>query len=262
MSVMSILYKFRGSYSSMGSWPWSCSHSLQKPSQLRLTHWPLSGAVVAGSSFSHSLQIPSQLRRRHLPLSGGGVLVGTAVVEVDVGVEVEVDVGEGVEVTGGVVMVMVGVLVASEVVSVASLQPQNLPGDSQLVVVVLVAVVSVVVVLSLHPNQPGVLQVDVVVVVVGGGVAGSVVVSSRQPHQPGVLQVDVRVLVRVDVDVAGVVVVSVPLLSYIFHWAQSRHSGVFSHLGTSSYLSKTSLMTLRILCVPMPTRQPLSATTS
>ena len=55
----------------------------------------------------------------------------------------------------------------------ASLQPQNLPGVSQVVVVVVVVVDSLVlagVVLSLQPNQPGVLQVVVVVVVgVGAG---------------------------------------------------------------------------------------------
>lgn len=47
----------------------------------------------------------------------------------------------------------------------------------------------VVVVSSLHPNQPGVLQLDVevVVVVLEVGVAPEVVVvSSRHPHHPGV----------------------------------------------------------------------------
>jgi hypothetical protein len=90
------------------------------------------------------------------------------------------------------------------------------------VVEVIVEVVDVVV-SSLHPNQPGVLQVevdDVVVLVVL--LRDSVVDSSRHPHQPGVLQVSV--LVRADfvevgfaVDVAVclelVVVVSVSLLS-------------------------------------------------
>ena len=74
----------------------------------------------------------------------------------------------------------------------------------------------VVVVGSLHPNQPGISQVedelgellDVVVVEV-------VVVSSRQPHQPGVLQVSVRVRVNVLV-LLLLVVVSVPLLSKNF----------------------------------------------
>lgn len=98
----------------------------------------------------------------------------------------------------------------------------------------------VVVVGSLHPNQPGcevvsfqsreenakkrtVLQVlvvlvervvvTVVVVVVD---PGAVVDSSRQPHQPGVLQVDVRVRTDEVVDVVDVVVVSEPLLSKNF----------------------------------------------
>lgn len=124
-------------------------------------------------------------------------------------------------------------------------------------------VVVVGVVLSLQPNQPGVLQVEVdVLVVVVVVVVPVVVVSSKQPHQPGVLQVSVLVLVLVlDVELE-VVVVSVPLLSYIFQLAQSRHSGVNLHSGTSSYFSKTSLITDRILWVPIPTRQPLSATTS
>jgi hypothetical protein len=75
--------------------------------------------------------------------------------------------------------------------------------------------------LSLQPNQPGVLQVDVdeVKVVLTVVVALPVVDSSRQPHQPGVLQVSVRVRVlrvRVEVEVGfdvDEVVVSVPLLS-------------------------------------------------
>ena len=75
--------------------------------------------------------------------------------------------------------------------------------------------------LSLQPNQPGVLQVDVdeVVVVLTVVVALPVVDSSRQPHQPGVLHVSVRVRVlrvRVEVEVGfglDEVVVSVPLLS-------------------------------------------------
>ena len=60
-----------------------------------------------------------------------------------------------------------------------------------------------VVVLSLQPNQPGVLhvlvlvsEVDVMMGTVDFVVAEAVVeVSSRHPHQPGVLQVSVRVLV-------------------------------------------------------------------
>jgi hypothetical protein len=131
--------------------------------------------------------------------------------------------------------------------------------EASVVVVVLLSAV----VLSLQPNHPGVLHVDVeddvvdVVVVTG-------VVLSRQPHQPGVSQVDVRVRVRVVlvVEDEDVVVVSVPLLSYIFHWAQSRHSGVRLHSGTPSYFLITSSMTERMRCVPMPTLHPLSATTS
>jgi hypothetical protein len=64
----------------------------------------------------------------------------------------------------------------------------------------------VVVVSSLQPNHPGVLQVEVVVVVVVlVEVTGFVVVvSSKHPHQPGVWHVDVRVLVFVEEDVVEV----------------------------------------------------------
>ena len=79
----------------------------------------------------------------------------------------------------------------------------------------------------------------------------------------GVLHVSVRVRVLlVDVLVLDVVVVSVPLLSYIFQFPQSLHSGVNLHSGTWSYFRMTSRITARILCVPMPTRQPLSPTVS
>ena len=100
----------------------------------------------------------------------------------------------------------------------------------------------VVVALSLHPNQPGVSQVEVDVVVVVSLVVVPVVVvvSSRQPHHPGVLQVSVRVRVFVVVEDREVVVVSVPLLSYIFQFAQSLHSGVNLHSGTISYFRMTS----------------------
>lgn len=78
---------------------------------------------------------------------------------------------------------------------------------------------------SKHPNQPGVLHVDVevlAVVVTVFVIFGVVVVdSSRQPHQPGVLQVSVLVRLDVDVDVdAGIldeVDVLVPLLSKNSH---------------------------------------------
>lgn len=73
------------------------------------------------------------------------------------------------------------------------------------------AFVVVVVVLSLHPNQPGVSQECVVeVVVVGADVVVAapdvVVLSSKHPHQPGVLHVSVLVLifdVVVVLDVTG-----------------------------------------------------------
>ena len=72
----------------------------------------------------------------------------------------------------------------------------------------------VVVVGSLHPNQPGVLQVDVDDELVDVAVSVVVVVvSSRHPHHPGVLHVSVRVRVDDVVLLEDVVVRSVPLLS-------------------------------------------------
>ena len=129
-------------------------------------------------------------------------------------------------------------------------------------VAVVVEVDEVVVVLSLPPNQPGVSQVDVdlelvVVLVVGP----EVVLSSKQPHHPGVLQVSV--LVRVDEEELLVLVIgSLPLLSKNFQLKQSEHSRSSSQAGTVSYFSSTSLITLLILCVPMPTLQPKSPTVS
>lgn len=78
------------------------------------------------------------------------------------------------------------------------------------VVGISVEVGEAVVVLSLHPNQPGVLQVEVVDVVVTSDVvvvvAGMVVdVLSLHPHHPGVLQVSDLVLVDVENDVDEVV---------------------------------------------------------
>lgn len=174
-----------------------------------------------------------------------------------------------------------------------SSQPPNHPGVSQDVVDVVVAdvlvgavvnarvvVVSTVVVIgsSLHPNQPGFVQVVVVYVevivvllVLGGmlvAVPDVMVDSSRQPHQPGVLHVSVLVRVVVfEVDVlvlvgAEEVVVSVPLLSKNFQLKQSEHSSSLVHLGTVSYFCRTSLITLLILCVPIATRQPRSCTVS
>jgi hypothetical protein len=83
--------------------------------------------------------------------------------------------------------------------------------------VVMEGMAAVVDVLSLQPNQPGVLHVVVVAVVVLVPVAVPpvvVVVSSRHPHHPGVLHVSVLVRVFVDdgFDVV-VVVVSELLLS-------------------------------------------------
>jgi hypothetical protein len=121
-----------------------------------------------------------------------------------------------------------GAVGAEVVVAVGSLHPPNQPGWAQEVVVGADEVVVIVgagfadcevdecvVVGSLHPNQPGVLQVDVDVVVIVVVVDPSVVVvSSRQPHHPGVLHVEVLVLLQVVVVVGTVVVVvSVPLLS-------------------------------------------------
>lgn len=74
--------------------------------------------------------------------------------------------------------------------------------------------VNVVVLSSLHPNQPGSKQVEDVTVVVNVVVGVVVVDSSRQPHQPGVLHVSVRVRDEVEIVVLVLlVVVSVPLLS-------------------------------------------------
>jgi len=131
--------------------------------------------------------------------------------------------------------------------------------------------VVVVVVGSLHPNQPGVLHVDVneellllvelleLEVVV---VADVVDDSSRHPHHPGVLHVSVLVLVELVVVLVVVVEGSVPLLSKNFQSTQSWQSTSVSALGTVSYFSMTSLITLVILCVPTPTLQPRSPTVS
>ena len=86
-------------------------------------------------------------------------------------------------------------------------------------------VVRVMVLGSLQPNQPGVLQVVVVsvlVIVVVAVVDAVVVDSSRQPHQPGVLQVSVRVCeVVLEEIVVLLVVVSLLLLSKNFQLKQS-----------------------------------------
>jgi hypothetical protein len=180
---------------------------------------------------SQLVQKPSQLRWRHLACLGGG----------DGAVAGGVAVGAGVR--GGRIIGVDDAVCKLLVVFASSQQPQNLPGVSQvededvlIVDVVDVVVISGSVVLSLHPNQPGVSQVDVDVVEVVEVVVivAVAVVLSKQPHQPGVSHVVVRVRVRVVVVAVDAVVVSVPLLSYIFHCAQSRHSGVKEHSGTSS----------------------------
>jgi len=110
-----------------------------------------------------------------------------------------------------------------------------------------IVVVKVIVVGSLQPNHPGVLQEEVVIVLVMVvvGVCDLVVVdSSRHPHQPGVLQVSVRVCeVVLDGLLVVLVVVSLLLLSKNFQLKQSWHSTSSSHVGTVSYFSITSLIT-------------------
>lgn len=155
-----------------------------------------------------------------------------------------------------------------------SLHPPKKPGEwhvvEKLVVKILVDVavcdpLLLVVVSSLQPNHPGVLHdevdalVEVRLVLVE---IVEVVVSSKQPHHPGVWHVDVRVLVFVEVDDRDEVVLPVPLLSTCFQSEQSLHSGVNLHSGTVSYFLMTSLMTLRIRWVAIPTLHPKSPTTS
>lgn len=100
--------------------------------------------------------------------------------------EADVDVGTlATELVGGSVLEL-GVGVSDGVVTIGA-------GDAEGEVIV---VVSVMVVGSLQPNQPGDLHDEVVrvLVIVVVGVTGLVVVvPSRQPHQPGVLHVSVRV---------------------------------------------------------------------
>lgn len=124
-------------------------------------------------------------------------------------------------------------------VSIGSLQPHQ-PGDSHVVLGAVVDVVGATVMVtegtlvdvggeSLHPNHPGVRQVDVVVVVVvvvltsvevvvvvTVDVGLDVVLSSKQPHHPGVLHVAVLVAVEVGTLVEDELVVSVWLLSKYF----------------------------------------------
>ena len=129
-----------------------------------------------------------------------------------------------------------------------------------------VGLCEVVVVGSLHPNQPGVSQVvdvEVEVELVVVEVTLVVVDSSKHPHQPGVLQVSVLVRVA-EVEVGGllVVVVSVPLLSKNFQRTQSVQSVSSSHSGTVSYFVMTSLITLAIRCDHTLFRHPRSPTVS
>jgi len=102
----------------------------------------------------------------------------------------------------------------------------------------------VVVVGSLHPNQPGVLHVEVELVTeVKEELLLVVVALSRQPHQPGVLQVEVRVRVVVLMD-EDEVVESDPLLSKYFQLKQSTHSLSGTHSGGLSYFRRTLSITL------------------
>jgi hypothetical protein len=128
------------------------------------------------------------------------------------------------------------------------------------------------IVLSLQPNQPGVLHVlvldsdvDVMMGSVDVVVAGAVVeVSSRQPHQPGVLQVSVLVLVRdVGVGADDVVVVVVLVPSSNFQRKQSTHvTSSSTHVAALSYFMYTLSMAYRRRCVVVLGRQPQSLTTS
>lgn len=128
---------------------------------------------------------------------------------------------EGVELDDELTAELLGVELAVELVVIALLP---VAGASEVVVTIgagaaegeVMVVVSVIVLGSLQPNQPGVLQVVVVsvLVIVVVGVCDVVVDSSRQPHQPGVLQVSVRVCeVVLEETVVLLVVVSLLLLS-------------------------------------------------
>lgn len=164
-----------------------------------------------------------------------------------------------------------GVELAGELVVIATLL---VAGTSEVGVTIgagaaegeVIVVVRVIVLGSLQPNQPGVLHVVVVsvlVIVVVEIVDVVVVDSSRQPHQPGVLQVSVRVSeVVLEETVLLLVVVSLLLFSKNVQLKQSWQSVSSSQLGTVSYFSSTSLMTLTIRWVPTPARQPRSPTVS
>jgi hypothetical protein len=86
----------------------------------------MSSLASACSPSSHSSHIPYHERLRHLALLVGGVSVGVVVGNASVGGNV-----------GGSVMVDdCDVVVSLIIVEVASLQPQNLPGVRQVVLVV------------------------------------------------------------------------------------------------------------------------------
>lgn len=218
----------------------------------------------------YSLHLPVQLLSAHFLLPVGALeLVGSGEGSTQISPNHSAEVQE---VLLPVREAVVGLIVEEglaevEDALVGSLQP-NQPGVSQDVellaelvgldeVVVIVGagaalgevtvVVVVMVVGSLHPNQPGVLQEDVVIVLVQVVVEVVLVVSSRHPHQPGVLHVSVLVRVVVLLGTLLLVVVSLLLLSKNFQLKQSWHSTSSSHLGTASYFSITSFITLTIL---------------
>lgn len=153
-----------------------CTMQLSATARLSSCHNQRSSSCSSSSSssslspFSHSLHLPSQLRRTHFPLSG-------VVVSVAVGAD---EVALGALVIGGWEADAVGELVST---SLHPHQPgvsQVVVGDAD--VVCSVVVVTSVVVLSLQPNHPGVSQVVVVEVGSVVVVVSTPVVSSKHPH--------------------------------------------------------------------------------
>lgn len=172
------------------AWP---SHSLQNPKKLRRTQWDFPPGVCVGVGEEVG-DGSTQINPNHsFEVQEWVLVVLFGAVEVGIG--------------GGDVMVCDRVVVTSP-------HPQNRPGVSQFVEVGLVETGDVDVG-SLHPNQPGVLQVVVDVdvdVLVGVGELTLVlvvveVVSSLQPNHPGVLHVEVDVVVVLVLVVVPVVVV-------------------------------------------------------
>ena len=163
-------------------------------------------SLPSGASPPHSLHLPYHARSTQPPFSGGSSSVGAAEGAV-----------VGLGMLGGDVIVLCSCVVVLLVSVVAwSLHPQNRPGVRHVVLVAVgvvdVVVVTLVVVLSLHPNQPLVKlakstvlgqptygvrhvvvdDVDVVVVVtLDVPVPVVVVVSSKQPHQPLIPSVNI-----------------------------------------------------------------------